>query len=170
MKKILLLNVFFILVFTQTFAVEDIVGFWKTVDEKSGQAQSIVAIYEYQGKYYGRLIGTYDKQGQIKDTIYLQKERAPGVAGNPPYAGLDIIWGLKNNGNKFTGGEILDPQKGRIYGAEMWLQNGLLIVRGKLLFFGKNQTWLPVADAEFEGSFVKPDLQTFIPSIPKVKR
>jgi len=170
MKKILMLNLFLMLVFCQSFAAEGIVGFWKTIDENSGKEQSIIAIYEYQGKYYGRIVATYDDKGKIVDSIYQPKDRAPGVIGNPYYSGLDIIWDLENKGNKFTNGKILDPEKGKIYGAELWRQNSNLVVRGKLLFFGRNQTWLPVQDKEFADNFKKPDLRSFIPVIPKVKK
>lgn len=169
MKKFLLLNLFFMFLLSPIFSVESIVGFWKTVDENSGRPQSIVGIYEYQGKYYGRLLATYNENGKIDDTIYKPKDRAPGVVGHPYYAGLDIIWNLTSKGNKLTNGHILDPQKGKIYGAEMWLLNNNLIVRGKLLIFGRNQTWLPVADNEFVGDFKKPNLKTFVPSIPRVR-
>lgn len=163
MKKFLLLHLFFMMTFCQAWAAQDIVGFWKTIDENSGQARSIVAIYEYRGKYYGRIMGSYDENGKIDDSIYKPIERAPGVVGNPFYSGLDIIWDLYSKGGKFIGGEILDPEKGKVYGAEMWLKNGNLVVRGKILFFGRNQTWLPVADSEFTGTFKKPNLLTFVP-------
>lgn len=169
MKKFLFLNLFFLLFFTRLFSAEDIAGFWKTIDEHSGRAQSIVAVYEYQGKYFGRIIGTYNENGEIADNIYFPRQRAPGVIGNPFYAGLDIIWNLQNTGNKFSNGKIMDPEKGRIYGAEMWRHNNNLVVRGKLLFFGRNQIWQPVAEREFTGRFKKPDLRTFVPAIPRVK-
>lgn len=169
MKKFLLCGLSFLLLLIQLHAAEDITGFWKTIDEHSGRAQSVVAVYEYQGKYFGRIIGTYNEKGEIKDSIYNPKERAPGVIGNPFYSGLDIIWNLQNNGNKFTNGKVMDPEKGRIYGAEMWRHNGNLIIRGKLLFFGRNQTWQPVAEREFTSKFKKPDLRTFTPSIPRTK-
>lgn len=169
MKKILLFCLYSILSLNYLVGAEDISGFWKTIDEKSGKAQSIIAIYPYQGKYFGRIVGTFDDEGRIKDSIYQPKERAPGVEGNPFYAGLDIIWNLQDTGKKFTNGNIMDPQKGRIYGAEMWLKNGNLVVRGKLFVFGRNQTWLPVADSEFHVGFEKPNLRSFIPSIPQVK-
>ena len=170
MKKFLMLNLFFMLFVCQAFSIDNIVGFWKTIDEKSGKARSIIGIYEYQGKYYGRIVGTFDESGKnIEDTVDKPKKRAPGVIGNPFYSGLDIIWDLQNQGNKFINGEILDPQKGKIYGAEMWLKNDKLVVRGKLFFFGRNQTWLPVHDNEFKNGFKKPDLRLFVPSIPQVK-
>ncbi len=149
-------------------AAQDVTGFWKTVDEKTGSVESIVAIYEYQGQYYGRIVATYDENGNIKDTIYSPGERAPGVKGNPYYAGLDIIRGLKNTGARYTDGEIMDPEKGRIYGAELWVDYGNLIVRGKLLFFGRNQTWPPAQDSDFPAGFKKPDLTQIVPVIYQV--
>lgn len=147
---------------------DDITGFWKTIDDKTGQPQSIVAIYPYQGKYFGRLIVTFDEKGNIEDTIDKATTKAPGVVGNPYYAGLDIIWDLKpEGGGKFTDGEILDPERGRVYGAEVWRKDNNLIVRGKVLFLGRNQTWPPAGEADFPPHFKKPDLQALVPVIPK---
>ena len=84
-----------------------------------------MGIYEYE-KSYGRLLATYNENGKIDDTIYKPKDRAPGVVGHTVSAGLDIIWNLTSKGNKLTNGHILDPQKGKIYGAEMWLLNNNL--------------------------------------------
>ena len=150
-------------------ADEVITGFWKTIDEKTKRAQSIVAVYDYQGVYYGRLVVTFNDDGTLNDTIYDPKGRAPGVVGHPFYAGMDIIWGLKNNGRKYSGGSILDPEKGNIYGAELWRQGQDLIVRGELLIFGRNQVWPPAQDSDFPQGFQKPDLSSFIPVIPRVR-
>lgn len=169
MKKLLLLSMLWLFAFSATLTAEDIVGFWKTVDEQTNKPQSIVAIYQYQGKYYGRLIATYDESGKIDDTIYHPKDKAPGVVGNPYYSGLDFIWGLTKEGSKYTGGQILDPEKGRIYDAEMWIDNGNLIVRGELFVFGRNQTWPPATDSDFPTDFKKPDLTKMVPKIPEAK-
>lgn len=163
----LLFSLFFLLISALALG-DDVVGFWKTVDEQSGKPRSIVAIYEYEGKYYGRLIETFDDYGNIQDTINAPKVRAPGVKGNPYYSGLDFIWGLQENGSKYTGGKIMDPEKGKIYGAEMWTEDGNLIVRGKILFFGRNQVWPPATIADFPPNFKKPDLTAMVPSIPEV--
>lgn len=149
---------------------QNIVGFWKTVDENTKKPQSVVAVYEYQGKYYGRLILTYNSDGSVNDTIYSPRERAPGVIGEPYYAGLDIIWDLQPDGKKFTGGEIMDPEKGRIYGAELWVdEKGNLVVRGKVLFLGRNQTWPKALENDFPQGFKMPNLNELTPVIPKVK-
>ncbi len=151
-----------------TLCSQDILGFWKTIDDQTGRPESIIAIYQYHNRYFGRIIATYDDSGKLEDTIYTPKNRAPGVIGHPFYSGMDILWDLKQEGSRFVDGEILDPEKGRVYGAEIWTQNGKLIVRGKILFFGRNQSWDPVSDADFPPNFQKPDLTKFTPSIPRI--
>lgn len=167
MKKTLILSVLYLLTLTTSLLAQEVVGFWKTIDDKTGQPQSLVAIYEYQGKYYGRLLATYDNNGQIEDTIYAPKKHAPGVKGNPYYVGLDFMWDLKPTGSKFADGHILDPQEGKIYTAEMWLKGDSLMVRGEIWVFGRNQTWPPALDSDFPPDFKKPDLAKLIPSIPE---
>lgn len=148
---------------------DEVVGFWKTIDDKTGKANSIIAVYEYKGKYYGRIIATYNKEGQVDDSIEAPKDRAPGVVGTPFYSGLDILWDLKKEGTKYTGGKIMDPEQGKIYDAEMWRHDENLNVRGEILFFGENQTWPPASDADFPKGFKKPDLTKLIPVISQVK-
>ncbi len=161
----------FALLFTFTISAADIVGFWKTIDDETKKAQSVVAVYPYKGKFFGRMVATYDKDtGVMRDTIYQPDERAPGVVGEPPYAGLDLIYNLVQKDHKFIG-NIIDPEKGKEYGAELWVnKKGNLIVRGKILIFGKNQEWLPFKESEFTSAFPKPDVAAFVPVVPKVKR
>lgn len=166
MKKLLVLGLGYLFLFTHVLAAQDIVGFWKTVDEHSGKPQSIVAIYENQGKFFGRLIATYNDSGKIDDTIYAPKDRAPGVIGNPYYSGLDFIWNMKAEGPRYKDGKIMDPEKGKIYDAEMWIHGDNLIVRGEFLIFGRNQTWPPALDSDFPQGFKKPDLTAMVPVIP----
>lgn len=169
MNKFFGYALFLFAAFASPLFAEDVVGFWKSVDEKTGKPQSIVGIYEYQGKYYGRLIVTFNDQGGFSDTIYDLKERAPGVVGNPYYAGLDFIYDLKKNGSKYTDGRIMDPEEGRVYDAEIWLDKGNLIVRGEIWIFGRNQTWPPALEGDFPPNFKKPDLKKFVPKILEAK-
>ena len=146
-------------------AADDICGFWKTINE-SGQAQCIIAVYKYEDYRYGRIIGTFDSQGKMKDSIYKPVEKAPGVAGDRYYSGLDIIWYLYDRGSKFSG-RILDPEHGKVYNADLWKDDdGNLVVRGKLGPFGRNQTWLPAQEADFPKGFKKPDLGAIVPDVP----
>lgn len=146
-----------------------IIGFWKSVNEETNKPEALVGIYRYKGKCYGKIIGTFDQKGVIDDTIDHPQERAPGVKGDPHYAGLDIIWDLKKKGDKYYG-RICDPEKGKVYDAEVWRDGPDLIVRGKIFFFGRNQTWLRASDKDFPSSFKKPDLAKVVPNIPVMKK
>lgn len=161
MKKL----IFLLLVCSGLFA-ETIGGFWKSIDDETGKPRCVVAVYEYKGLYYGRMIATFDDDGKVKETIYAPKSRAPGVLGNPYYCGLDFIWDLRDRGSKYKG-KIMDPEAGNTYNAELWVDEGNLIVRGKLLFFGRSQTWLPVSKTDFPKSFKMPDTAKFIPDVPE---
>lgn len=149
------------------FAEDTIVGFWKTISEETKKPQSVVAIYHYKDKYYGRLIATYDENGQFYDTIENPKYKAKGVKGHPFYSGLDFIWDLEKQGAKYINGTILDPEKGNEYAAEAWLKNDKLVVRGSIFFLGKNQVWPKAEDSDFPVGFKKPDLTAFVPKIPE---
>jgi uncharacterized protein (DUF2147 family) len=144
----------------------DIDGFWKNVDEKTGMPGIIVSIYEHDGTRYGRIIGTYDSEGALDDSIYAASSRAKGVKGNPFYSGLDFIWDLKPKGSRYKG-KIMDPRKGKTYDVELWTQNGQLVVRGAILCFGRNQYWNAAAESDFSPSFQKPDAKLFLPVIPE---
>ncbi len=152
---------------TALFSAESIEGFWKTVNEETGEAQCIVAVYKYEGLYYGKIIGTFGEDGKMDDSIYKPVKRAPGLAEKPFYSGLDIIWYLADRGSRFKG-KILDPEHGKVYNSELWIDNGNLVVRGKLLMFGRSQTWLPATKADFPKDFKMPDLKKLTPAVPNV--
>lgn len=121
-------------------AAEDITGLWTTIDDETNEPKSVVQIYEYQGKVYGRVAKLFRNQDKT----------AVGIVGNPKIAGLDILWNLQDDGKKFNGGKILDPAKGKIYSSEAWLEDGKLIVRGKIGPFGRNQIWIRNDDKSLE--------------------
>ncbi len=148
-------------------AAEDITGLWKSLKD-NGEPQCIFGVYEHAGSYYGKIIGTYDDAGILADTIYKPIGRADGVVGNPHTCGLDILYDLQDSGISFKG-KIMDPLKGNVYNCELWLQNGNLIVRGKVLMFGKNITWHPTHAKDFPKGFKIPNLKTLTPQIPQPK-
>lgn len=122
----------FVLNASLALAAEDVQGFWTTIDDESGQAKSVVQIYAYQGKYYGRVVH-----------LFKNKEAVAKLPNAPKILGMDVIWDLQEGKKSFEDGQILDPQKGKVYGCEIWKDGDNLIVRGKIAFLGRNQTWLP---------------------------
>lgn len=158
----------FLLCMSGSLFAHEIGGFWKAVDERTGRPRCIIAVYDYQGRHFGRIVAAFDKKGRMVETIYQPNERAPGITGDPYYCGLDIIWGLEWRKKNFAG-KIIDPEKGNVYNCELWTNGGNLIVRGKLLCFGKNQAWVPACEDDFSTHFAKPDITRFVPHFPQPK-
>jgi uncharacterized protein (DUF2147 family) len=119
------------------------VGHWRTIDDKTGKVKSIVEIYETSN---GTLAGKVLK--------VLNSEKGPnplcdackGDKHNKPIEGMVITWGLKQDGNTWVGGKILDPKSGKVYSAKMTPIEGgkKLDVHGYMGFslLGRSQTWL----------------------------
>lgn len=139
------------------------------MNDKTGKPSSVVAIYPYEGQFYGRIIGTYNAEGILDDTMYKPKKEAPGVVGNPYYSGLDILWTTQENTNGTWKGFIIDPEKGKTYKAKVWKEDGNVIVRGEVFTFGRNVTWSPFDEKLFTKAFPKPDVSQFKPVIPKTE-
>jgi len=156
----------FILVSAALFGADDITGFWKSMDD-NGNPQCVFAIYEHDGVYYGKIIGTYDEDGKMRDTIYSPSGRAAGVVGNPHTCGLDIVYDLQDGGERFSG-KIMDPSKGKIYNCDVWRQGEYLILRGKLFIFGKNITWYPTTKNDFPKDFKIPNTKKLTPNVPSI--
>lgn len=166
MKKFALL--FLVSCASFIYSAEAITGVWKSIDDTSGLVSSISVIYEYEGKLYGRLLVTYQKDGVLLDVVGNPGEKAVALVGDPYYAGLDFIWNMKEKRKKWSSGKILDPEPGKIYSCDMWKDGENLVVRGKIGPFGRNQIWVPLLDKnEFPANFVMP--QNMVPKIPKVK-
>ncbi|MBQ8444956.1 MAG: DUF2147 domain-containing protein [Opitutales bacterium] len=144
--KTLITALLFALSATFAFA-SDVIGFWTTIDDETKEAKSVVQIYEHKGKIYGRVVDV------LKD-----KNATAKLPGSPKIIGLDIIWNLKKDGDEYSGGKILDPQKGKVYGCEIWRDGENLIVRGKIAFFGRNQTWLPNKTFKGDGKPLTPEI------------
>src|SRR3546814_6005144 len=64
--------------------------------------------------------------------------------------GMEILWGLKKDDGQWDGGQILDPEKGKVYGAKLSLADDgqKLNVRGFVGFslLGRTQTWIRETD------------------------
>jgi uncharacterized protein (DUF2147 family) len=152
---------------------QGIEGLWKSRDQHSDKPRSLVAMYKYQDQYYGRMLATYDDEGNIKDTIIEKKDKATGVEGHPPYCGMDFVYHVKEEQNKDGKtqkykGKIIDPEKGKVYNAEFWISGDDLIVRGELWIFGENIPWHKASEKDLPKGFSMSEIKKFVPVIPKV--
>ena len=116
------------------------VGRWETIDDVTGKPKSIVAISEENGTLFGR-IETIFNPPVPHPTCYLCR----GAMKDRPLIGLQILWGFHQNGNQWSGGQVLDPETGRIYRATLAPEDGGKKLRLHGYFgislFGRTQYW-----------------------------
>ena len=133
-----------IMAWTAAFANElSPVGLWKTIDDNTGKPRGLVRITEVRGEYRGKVERIFPKPGEEPDP---KCEKCDGTRHNQPIIGMTILWGLTKQGGEYQGGEILDPENGKVYRAKMKLygDGGKLGVRGFIGFslLGRTQTWV----------------------------
>ncbi|MCL1957047.1 MAG: DUF2147 domain-containing protein [Fibromonadales bacterium] len=167
--KIKALALFFALS-TTVFALE-LEGFYKTIDDKTGNAKSIVRIYKCGDAICGRIIALYDEKGaKIEETLNAPARIAEKVSGSPKMAGLDIIWNMKADKDEYSGGKILDPKSGSVYSCVIWQDKNdakKLNVRGKIGPIGRTQVWNVFDAANLPEDLKNLDVSKWTPKIIK---
>jgi len=121
------------------------IGVWKTIDDETGQAKSLVEISEHHGMLSGRVVKLFNPSEPNPVC-----KNCSGDKKDQPITGMEILWGLKKNGDEWAGGKVLDPQKGKVYNAKVSLaENGRkLNLRGfvGVAALGRTQTWIRETD------------------------
>jgi uncharacterized protein (DUF2147 family) len=116
------------------------VGVWKTIDDKTGSPKALVRVFERNGELFGKIDAGLDGR---KDRVC---ELCKDERKNQPIVGMEIIRHMKKSGDEYAGGEILDPDTGKVYRCKLRVEDAgkKLDVRGFLGFslLGRTQTWV----------------------------
>ncbi len=137
-----ILSVLLIFIISYANAQSEIIGKWKTIDDNTGEAKSIVEIYKKDNKIYGKI----DRILKESDRNKLCKE-CEGDDYNKPIEGMVILKGLQKDGDEYEDGTILDPENGKIYRCKIWVDEddpNTLNVRGYIAFLFRTQKWIKV--------------------------
>jgi len=116
------------------------VGLWQNIDDETKQPKALIRIVDQGGTLVGRI------EKILTDKPDAVCEACTDERKGRPVQGMTILTGLKKDGDAWTGGEILDPNNGKVYRARVTLADGgrKLDVRGFIGFavLGRTQTWL----------------------------
>lgn len=119
------------------------VGRWKTIDDETNTERSIVEIAQVGDELQGRIVKIFYRPDEQPDPVC---EACEGARKGQPVIGMTFLWGLKREGEEWTGGAILDPKNGKIYNAKASPTDGgqKLRVRGYIgtPLLGRTQIWL----------------------------
>ncbi|VVE61034.1 hypothetical protein PCA31118_00440 [Pandoraea captiosa] len=118
------------------------VGVWKTIDDATGKPKALVTISEKDGEYVGVItkgLGPNDDPERVC-------EKCTDARKGQKMLGMQIIRGIKKDGDEYSGGYILDPENGKDYRCKLTVIDGgkKLDVRGfiGISLIGRTQTWI----------------------------
>jgi uncharacterized protein (DUF2147 family) len=119
------------------------IGRWETVDDATGKVNSVVLVEEDKGILQGIIVKLISPDPKDPNPRCTQCE---GEMKDKSLVGLRILWGLSQSGDRWTGGQIVDPDNGKTYRCEIHLEDGgnKLKVRGYIgiSLFGRTEYWL----------------------------
>ncbi len=124
------------------------VGTWKQVDDNTGKVTSLIRITAADGELRGSVVKVMNMSPEqiARDGNPPICTQCSGKRHNQPIEGMVILWGLHQDGDKWTGGHVLDPSSGKTYKvtAQLTDHGRKLKVRGYIgiSLFGRTQVWV----------------------------
>lgn len=122
------------------------VGIWHSIDDETGKPSAEIQLSLKGEELVGIIVRGLlpPKEGDEPNCTQCTDDRK-----DKPKRGLEIIRGLKQTAGteRWEGGTIIDPNKGKVYKLRMVLQEGgtKLQVRGYVGPFYRTQTWTRVS-------------------------
>jgi uncharacterized protein (DUF2147 family) len=122
------------------FAQDTAVGLWKATDPNK---VTIIRTSEEGGKLVGKVEKVMKGDMEDKDAKCV---KCKDDNKDKPMAGLKLIWDMQKDGNKWSGGKLLDPDSGRVVNCKIETADGgkKLVVKGSVAMISKTQTWTRV--------------------------
>lgn len=129
------------------------VGYWRTIDDVTGDVKSIVKIWVENDELMGKIEKTFPKPGEPENK---KCEKCKGKFKNQPILGMVFLWGFsKKTESQWINGKVLDPNNGKIYNCKLEVvENGKklkLFGYIKLLIkIGRSQIWIRTTADELD--------------------
>lgn len=118
------------------------VGLWKNIDDETGKPKALIRITETNGVLEGKIEKLFRPADQDQNPKCI---KCTDVRKDQPIIGMTILSGLKKDGDEYNGGQILDPNNGKVYKSKAELKDGgkKLSVRGYIgtPMLGRSQVW-----------------------------
>ena len=120
-------------------ALRAAVGQWQVIDDE-GKPGGHVETYLVDGHLFGKV--TQSRPGRPPNELC---DKCPGELKDKPVLGMVIIRDFRPDGDRWTGGTVLDPKNGKTYKGKIWsIGEDKLRLRGYvgISLLGRSETWV----------------------------
>jgi uncharacterized protein (DUF2147 family) len=118
------------------------IGTWRTIDDETHKPRALVRIERQDDALSGRIVQLFRDPGEDPAPLCAP---CAGERHNQPVLGMTILWNFHRQGDIWTDGEVLDPEEGKIYRANLRLRDEgtRLDVHGYIgvPLLGRSQVW-----------------------------
>jgi len=118
------------------------VGYWEATDHRTSKPSAVISIREIRGELRGRIEKLINPPNGEANPICT---KCPGCKRNQHVLGMEVVWGLKREGNGFSDGWALDPVDGNTYHLRLDVVDG----GNRLKVFGYVQVIVKIGRTEF---------------------
>ena len=122
-------------------SAQEVIGKWKLED-----GSAIVEVYQDGNVYNGKIVWLKNPT-EADGTPAVDDKNPDKSLRKRQVLGLNMLHGLKKDGEKYAGGKIYDPGNGKTYNCSMKVEGDILRVRGSLDakgLLGRTMDWFRV--------------------------
>ena len=116
-------------------------GIWQTFDDDTHAPKALVEITAHDNELSGRIVKLFRAPGDDPNPLC---NKCADERHNQPVLGMTILSGMHQHGDEWDGGEILDPEEGKLYRSKLHVNGeGKLELRGYIgiALLGRTQVW-----------------------------
>ena len=120
-------------------ALQAAVGQWQVIDDE-GKSGGHVETYLVHGELYGKVTQSRPERPPNEPC-----KKCPGELKDKPVLGMIILRDFRPEGERWTGGTVLDPKNGKVYKGKIWCEGSdRLRLRGYvgISLLGRTETWV----------------------------
>jgi uncharacterized protein (DUF2147 family) len=118
-------------------------GLWRSFDATTKQPRALIRVAEANGELTASIEKVFVLAGENPNPVCGHCE---GDRKDKPILGMTILWGLKRDGDEYSGGQIFDPTAGKAYKSKVSLaaDGEQLKVLGYIgmPLMGRTQVWV----------------------------
>lgn len=135
-----------LLILTTSSYGQDILGKWKTIDDRNGVEKAVINIYEQDGAIFGKVVKILEEGKENAKCVKCKGDRK-----DQEILGMTIIENLQVSDDEgfYKGKTLFDPQQAMTFRCKIWLNpenSNELFVRGYLAFIYRTQTWIKIKE------------------------